>query len=292
MDDEIVSHAEKAASITIVLLVILGVVQVILGEGIAKSVALTANGIDCIGDGFVSAIVWAGLKFFRKSADDKFHYGYYKFENLASVAAAAVMLLLASYISYRAYMQLTNPHEIHLPLTGAVIALTAAVIAWSIGIYKFVKGKKLQLKSLKLDAVNTLKDGTASFLAVVALVLSARGYPVADAVVGFVIAAIIVSIGFTTIREASYMLVDACDAECLIKRVHIQSMAEELPAVKSAHIVRLRRTGPVLQGEIEIEVPPTMSVHDAHELRSTIQRMMKDRFSDIERLTVIVLPHE
>ncbi|MBU7026696.1 MAG: cation transporter [Theionarchaea archaeon] len=292
MDDARVDNVEKAAGITIVLLVILGVTQVVLGEGIAKSVALTANGIDCIGDGFVSAIVWAGLKFFRKSADDKFHYGYFKMENLASAAAAVVMLLLASYIGYRAYMQLTNPHEIYLPFVGAAVALIAAVIAWGIGLYKFVKGRKLQLDSLRLDAVNTLKDGTASFLAVVALILSAKGYPIADAVVGFIIAAIIASIGFTTIKEAGFMLVDACDAECFIKRIHIQSMVEELPSVESAHVVRLRRTGPVIQGEIEIEVSDTMSVHKAHELRLTIQRMVKDQFSDVERLTVVAVPYK
>ena len=91
MDSTAVGSAEKAAGITIVLLMGLGAIQVIIGEGVAESVALTANGIDCIGDGFVSAVVWVGLKFFKKSADSKFHYGYYKIETLASVAAAVVM---------------------------------------------------------------------------------------------------------------------------------------------------------------------------------------------------------
>ena len=291
MDDHgAIETAEKAAGATIILLMGLGAVQVILGEGVAKSVALTANGIDCIGDGFVSAVVWAGLKFFRRSPDSKFHYGYYKIENLASVVAAGVMMLLAAYISYRAYMQFTNPHDIHVPLVGAVIAFIAALVAWGIGIHKYVKGKKLGLNSLKLDAVNTLKDGTASFLAVVALVLSAKGYPVADAIVGFIIAAIIVSIGFATIKEAGYMLVDACDAECFLKGEEIRSMAQSLKAVASAHVIRLRWTGPVIQGEVEIEVPEDMRVGEADELRAAIQQMVKDRFPNVERLTVVAVP--
>ncbi len=293
MDDHgAIETAEKAAGATIILLMGLGAVQVILGEGVAKSVALTANGIDCIGDGFVSAVVWAGLKFFRRSPDSKFHYGYYKIENLASVVAAGVMMLLAAYISYRAYMQFTNPHDIQVPLVGAVIALIAALVAWGIGIHKYVKGKKSGLNSLKLDAVNTLKDGTASFLAVVALALSARGYPIADAIVGFIIAAIIVSIGFATIKEAGYMLVDACDAECFLKGEEIRSMAQSLKAVASAHVIRLRWTGPVIQGEVEIEVPEDMRVGEADELRETIQQMVKDRFPNVERLTVVAVPQK
>lgn len=287
-----VYQAEKAAGITIVLLMGLGIIQVILGETVTKSVALTANGIDCIGDGFVSFIVWAGLRIVKRDPDSKFHYGYYKIENLASVAAAAVMIVLAGYISYRAYMQFINPHEILIPSVGAVIALIAALVAWGIGLHKYIKGRKLGLSSLKLDAVNTIKDGTASFLVVVALVLSARGYPIADAVAGFIIAAIIVSIGFATIKEASYVLVDACDTECFDKRQVIQMMAEEIPKVKSAHVVRLRRSGPVLQGEIEIGVLPYMSVKEAHKLRMKIKKKVQDQFPDVEWLTIAAVPHK
>jgi cation diffusion facilitator family transporter len=292
MDSTTVGSAEKAAGITIVLLVGLGAVQVIIGEGVAESVALTANGIDCIGDGFVSAVVWVGLKFFKKSADSKFHYGYYKIETLASVAAAVVMMLLAAYIGYRSYMQFVNPHEIYVPFIGAAVALIAAFTAWGIGIQKFIRGKKLGLDSVKLDALNTIKDGTSSFLAVVALIISAQGYPIADAVVGFIIAGIIVSIGVTTIKEAGYMLVDACDSECFITRLEIQSLAEQLTGVESAYIVRLRRTGPVIQGEIEIGVCEDMSVGEAHTLGLTIQTSVKEKFSDVERLTVVAVPHK
>jgi cation diffusion facilitator family transporter len=292
MNEAAIHNAERAAGITIVVLMGLGVVQIVLGEGLARSVALTANGIDCIGDGFVSAVVWVGLKFFKKSADEKFHYGYYKLENLASIAAAAVMMVLAAYISYRAYMQFVNPHEIHAPFAGAAVALLAAVVAWGIGIHKFVKGRKLRLDSLKLDAINTVKDGTASFLAVCALVLSARGYPIADAIVGFIIAAIIVSIGVITIKEASYMLVDACDAECFLEAQKIRSIAEDLKAVESAHIIKLRRTGPVIQGEIEIEVQGDMSVWEVNTLRVMIQNRVKEEFSDVEHLTVVAIPYK
>jgi len=289
-DSAAIDNAEKAAGATIILLMGLGIVQVILGEGVAKSVALTANGIDCMGDGFVSAVVWVGLKFFRRSPDSKFHYGYYKLENLASVAAAGVMMVLAAFISFRAYNQLINPHDIYLPFIGALVALVAAVSAWGIGLLKYIKGRNLGLSSLKLDAVNTLKDGTASFLAVIALVLSAQGYVVADAIAGFIIAAIIVSIGFATIKEAGYMLVDACDTECFFKGEEIRSLAQSLPAVESAHFIRLRWTGPVIQGEIEIEVVENMTVREADNLRLKIQEMVKTQFPNVERLTVIAVP--
>lgn len=287
---DLVKNADRLAGITTVTLIILGIIQIILGETISKSVALTANGIDCIGDGFVSAVVWVGLRFFKKPADNKFHFGYFKMENLASIGAAIVMIALAIYIVFRSYMQYIDPHEVKLPLLGAVVAFIAAVIAIGLGIYKYVKGKKSKMGSVKLDAFNTVKDGIASGLTVVALLFASAGFYIADAIVGFIIAGIIVIIGFTAIKESSYTLVDACDGYCILQGDDVKRIAESVEGVISAHVVRLRRSGPVAQGEIEIKVASEMSVKELDEIRKKIQKLAREKYPDIERLTVTALP--
>lgn len=287
--DSSVTSAEKSTSITVLLLMGLGIIQIILGETSLKSVALTANGIDCVGDGFVSVVVWIGLKFVSRPADDKYHYGYYKFENIASMMAALVMFLLAGYIFYRSYIQFIDPREIEMPLLGIVIALIAAVIAWGIGFQKLSRGKKSNLKSLRLEAMNTLKDGTASFLTVVALIISALGYPISDAIVGFIIAGIIVSIGFAAIKESGYILVDACDLECLNKADQLKNIVEAIDTIQGANIVRLRRTGPVLQGEIEIYLPDDLPLHEVNKIVQIIKERAKKEYPDIDRLSIIPL---
>ena len=175
MTETLVEKADKLAGYTTFILIILGIIQIIYGEYFSKSIALTANGIDCIGDGFVSAVVWIGLMFFKKPADKRFHYGYYKMENLASGIAAVVMIGLAIYIAYRSYFQLIDPHPVETPLVGAILAFIAAIIALGLGIYKYRKSKKSKMGSVKLEAFNTIKDGTASGLTVIALILSSQG---------------------------------------------------------------------------------------------------------------------
>ena len=286
----LVKNADKLAGITTFALILLGIIQIILGETISKSVALTANGIDCIGDGFVSAVVWIGLKFYKKPADHKFHFGYYKMENLASIGAAVVMIALAIYIVIRSYLQFIDPHPVKLPILGAIVAFIAALIAIGLGVYKYLKGKKSKMSSVKLDAFNTIKDGIASGLTVVALILASFGFFIADAIVGFIIAGIIVSIGFAAIKESSYTLVDACDGYCILQGSEIKKIAESVEGVESAHVVRLRRSGPVAQGEIEIKVSADMSVKELGEISKKIKKLAKERFPDIEHLTVTAIP--
>ncbi|HIH00384.1 MAG TPA: cation transporter [Thermoplasmata archaeon] len=290
--ESLVNRTEKVALITTVSLVCLGIIQIILGETTSRSVSLIANGFDCIGDGFVSGIVWGGLRFFKKPADQRFHFGYYKLENLASIAATIVMFLLAGYISYRSYNQLVNPEPVQLPLIGAFIAFLAGLIAISLGAYKIFRCRAEGMSSVKLDAFNTIKDGTTSFLTVVALILSSSGYTIADSIIGFIIAGLIVSIGFAAIKEAGYMLVDACDGDCLMYSVLIKTYAERVHGVKAAQVVRLRRTGPVIQGELEIMVPGEMTVSELNQIQTEIIKISTQKISELERLTITVLPFE
>jgi cation diffusion facilitator family transporter len=290
--DSAVNRAETIAAVTTVSLVGLGILQIILGETISRSVALTANGIDCIGDGFISGIVWAGLRFFKKPADQRFHFGYYKIENLASIAATILMFLLAGYIILRSYNQLVNPQLVQLPFIGVIVAFTAALVAIGLGVYKIIKAKHTNLSSVKLDAFNTIKDGTTSFLTVVALLLSSFGYTIADSLIGFIIAGIIVSIGFAAIKEAGYMLVDACDGDCLMYGLLIKTYAERVKGVQAAQVVRLRRTGPVIQGELEITVPGEMSVLELNKIQTEIIRVSTEKISELERLTITAVPLE
>lgn len=285
-----VSKSDTPAGYTALILIALGIVQVIFGEFFSESVALVANGIDCIGDGFVSATVWAGLLYFKRPADDRFHFGYYKLENLASIAAAIVMFILAGYIVFRSYQQLVNPHPVTLPAIGVALALTAAAVALGLGLYKHRAGQHSRLASARLEAYNTIKDGGASALTVVALLLSTAGFPIADALVGFAIAAAIVSIGYISIREASAMLVDACDSHCLLQSQTIRRITRDIDGIIDARFIRLRRSGPVLQGELDIEVPPDMSIAGVYDIRQRILARAREEIPQLERLTITAHP--
>jgi cation diffusion facilitator family transporter len=290
MNESRFKQPEFLAGFTAFILILLGVIQIVFGEFFSNSVALTANGIDCIGDGFVSATVYAGLRIYQRPADDRFHFGYFKIENLASIAAAIVMMILAGYIVFRSYNQLINPHPIKLPLIGIELALIAAIIALFIGWYKKYKVKSEHLGSVKLESFNTIKDGVASGLTVVALILSYAGFASADAIVGFIIAGIIVSIGFIAIKESSYMLVDACDKDCVLQGDLIKRITRNIKEIKEAHLVRLRRTGPYLQGEIEIKVNSDMSMERFFQIREQITADAKNRIPELHHLTVIAQP--
>lgn len=270
---------------TTIVLMGFGIAQIMIGQFISFSVVLVANGIDCMGDGFVSGIVWVGLRFVKKPANKKFSFGYYKFENLASLAAAIVMFILATYIIVRSYYALVSPQPVQVPLLGAVIAGVSAVVALSLGFVKMRSSKRSLLGSARLDAVNTIKDGTTSTLTVLTLYLESVGYNF-DPYVGFILAGIIYFVGIAAIKESGLVLLDACDGECLDLGMVLRRIALNIPGVKEAHVVRLRRTGPVFFGEVEVSVSRSMTVEEFEAIRAQITEQTKEKMPEIEHLAI------
>ena len=209
-------------------------------------------------------------------------------ENFASGVAAIVMIGLAIYIVIRSYLQLTDPQPIETSYIGIAVAFFAAIVALGLGVYKVRKNKKTNMSSVKLEAMNTIKDGVASGITVIALILASQGIWIADGIAGLIIAGIIVTIGFASIKESSYMLIDACDGECIDRRGSIKQIAEEHKDVQCAHVVRLRRSGPVFQGEMEIEVSEEMTIKEFNSIKKQIEQHIKQVFPEVERMGITV----
>ncbi|MBS3778623.1 MAG: hypothetical protein KGY50_04985, partial [Candidatus Thermoplasmatota archaeon] len=132
----------------------------------------------------------------------------------------------------------------------------------------------------------------ASGLTVVSLIAASFGFIIADAIAGFIIAGIIVSIGIVAIKESSYMLIDACDNDCIIQGDLIRRITKNINEIKEAHLIRLRRTGPVLQGELEIIVPGDMTISRLYEIKEQIISEAKHKIPELDRLSIVAHPDD
>jgi divalent metal cation (Fe/Co/Zn/Cd) transporter len=112
----------------------------------------------------ISFIVFMGLVFAGRPPDKKFHIGYYKVESFASLIAAIGMIVIGSIILYQssASLLLQHRHEIHQPLLTMIVLAAASVISLYRAIQMRTIANKHNLLSLRTDAKNSIKDGSAS----------------------------------------------------------------------------------------------------------------------------------
>jgi cation diffusion facilitator family transporter len=274
---------QRIAKISVVTLISIGVAELVTGY-ISGSVVATADGIDSISDATISFIVLLGLRIAHRPPDKKFHFGYHKVESFAALMAAIGMVIIGAVIFYHSYQSLVEPHEIKQPILTMVVLAAAGAISLHRAFQMRVIANKYNLLSLKTDARNSIKDGSASvvgFLSV--LVASQFGILQADAIGD------IFSVSYISLKRSSLILVDAWENPRiteLVKKTVEEKFNYEKIRVRS---VLLRSSGIVAQAEVHMEVDGNKPLADVEMLSLEIEMEIRSKIPNIERVSVV--PH-
>ena len=276
------------ASKSFAVLVLVGIVEVVVGV-FSASVALIADGVHSFSDAAVSLIVWLGLRLSRKAADGKFHFGYYRVETFSSMAAAAIMAVLGAIILYESYQVLIYARQIVNSEIAMTVALAATVIATIMSVFKRRAAKKFDSLALKADAFNSVKDFLTSFTAFVGIALSHYlDIAQTDSIASIIIAFFIFAVSYYIIKEASLVLMDACQCTDIIQ--DIEKVARSVSQVRDVHDVRLRKIGPYVMGDMRVEVDGRMTVEEAHKIKTEIEEKVRQEFDEVAEIKVRVEP--
>lgn len=275
MDKSLVFRdAQRAAWISIWTLVGIGIAEVAV-SAYSGSLTLFADGLDSMADALVSFIVWFGIKMLQKPRSTLFHFGYAKIESFAAFVAAVVIAILGGFIVYNAYERLLNPVEV----TNPEITMITLVAAGSISLHRAFKvrnvARKYDLMSLNLDAKNSIKDGTASFVGFGSILAGYFGIPYMDSIGGILIAGYIFFMAYTAFKESTLVLVDA------VRNPELQQqIANHLENKFNVRIekILLRPVGREFSAQVHVELDRTMTLENAHEILSKIRKSVLEDF--------------
>ena len=260
----------------------LGVIEIVSGL-FSGSIGLVADGIDSLSDALVSSLVWLGLRLSRRSADERFHFGYYKIESFVSFVGGIALLGVAAAVFYRSYEVFLNPTPLAIP----TLALAVLLAAGTVSLYRAFQMRRVarahNLASLRLVANNAIKDGISSFVVFFAVLASSLGFHQMDAVGGMAVAGFIVVIALVAIKESSLVLVDAYHNPELVDE--ITAIVEHEAGVKVEDVL-LRRAGPYVQSEIHIAVDGSLTVEQLDEAKLRIVNGVKEKCEGVSRVLV------
>ncbi|HKG31764.1 MAG TPA: cation diffusion facilitator family transporter [Nitrososphaeraceae archaeon] len=280
---------QKIARISVITLIGIGIIELIMGH-FSGSVVATADGIDSLSDAMISFIVLLGLRIAHRPADKKFHFGYRKVESFAALMAAIGMVIIGSIILYHSYDALVNPREINQPILTMVVLAAAAAISLHRAFQMRLIANKYDLLSLKTDAKNSIKDGSASVIGFFSILIATQfGFLQMDAIGGMIIAGYIFSVSYISLKQSSLILVDAWQnpkVTELVKRIVEERFKHEQIKVRS---VLLRSTGMVAQAEVHMEVDGNKPLTDVELLSIEIEMAIRSKIPTMERVSVI--PH-
>jgi divalent metal cation (Fe/Co/Zn/Cd) transporter len=146
--------------------------------------------------------------------------------------------------------------------------------------------KKYGLLSLRIDANNSIKDGTSSFV-VFANVLGATilGIHELDAVAGMIISIYIFAVAYVAIKESSLTLLDACESPEMTRELAVALQTVE--GVRAISSIRLRPSGPYLSGIISVLVDESLTVARTEQIRKRMLEIVRTIVEPIDEVTVV-----
>ncbi|MGQ0377326.1 MAG: cation diffusion facilitator family transporter [Nitrososphaerota archaeon] len=279
---KIFADARRAAWISVWTLFGIGIAEVLISL-YTESLTLLADGLDSMADSLVAFIVWFGIKMLHKQRNKLFHFGYAKIESFTAFVAAIIIAILGIFIIYHAYERIIHPVETIHPEITMVTLLAAGSISLHRAFMVRRVAKKYNLTSLNLDAKNSIKDGSASFVGFASVLAGYFGIPYMDSVGGIIIAIYIFFMSYTAIRESTLVLLDAVKNPELQDKI-IRFVEEKFKI--SVENVLLRPMGHTLSIQIHVLLDKTMTLDKVNNIVNSLQKGIAEKF-DAEEIVVI-----
>ena len=242
-----------------------------------------ADAVHSLSD-FVSDIVTIfGIRMAVKPVDDTHDYGHGKFETLAIVGIAVILLVVSFFILRSGVEEIIDQFRGEIPEGPGWITfyITLGSIAIKEILYRvtYRKGKKLQSQALIANAWHHRSDSLSSVAALIgiagALFFGPR-WRVLDPIAALVVAALILSVAFKLIFGSIKELVETSLDEETEKQ--IVEIIHTVEGVEMSHKLRTRKVGNTFAMDIHIHVDGDMTVRESHGIANMVEQTLQEHF--------------
>jgi len=264
--------------------VLLAVVKLVVGF-LYSSIALISDGVHSLSDVITSVAGYFGIKVASKPPDKDHPFGHSRFEPLVAFLIGEALLLVAYEIGRDSLMRLLHGESIEV--NGIMLGVTLLSILAKEAMFRYSVyiGRKLNSQILIADAYHHRSDVLSSVAVLIGLVLQRFGFSRGDALAGLVVAVFLVKVSFEIILENVGYLTGKAPSFEICEEIKRRAMS--VPNVLGIHDLRAHYVGSRLHVELHVEVPPDLSLKEAHDVSEEVKRKIEE-IPEVDRVFVHV----
>lgn len=257
----------------------------------AHSGAMVSDAVHSASDVFSSIIVIIGVKISSKDSDKDHPYGHERFESVAAIVLAIILLISGLFIGHTAVEKLISGSTQDVTVPG-ILALAAAIfsIISKEAMYWYTRfyAKRLDSGALMADAWHHRSDALSSVGALIGIAGARVGFPLLDTIASLVICLFIVKAAYDIFKDAIQKLVDcSCDEET---EREIVECALQQDGVLGVDLIHTRIFGNKIYVDIEISADGKISLDESHEIANRVHNAIEDKFVKVKHIMVYVNP--
>lgn len=235
--------------------------------------SLADSGLDVLASLFtLAAVIYASVP-----PDEEHRHGHGKAEGFAGIIQAMFVAVAATLVAIEAVQHIQQPREV--TESGLAIGVMVASILLTIGLV-WIQGvaiRKTNSVATDGDRAHYLADLGAN-LAVIGGVMVGGLFkvPFADPIIGICIAAWLI---WTALQVANKGLAQLLDEELATEaRSRIKELATRDGTLLDIHALRTRASGPYVHIQFHADLPPDISLVEAHKRMVAAEQAILEEF--------------
>jgi cation diffusion facilitator family transporter len=257
----------------------------------ASSTATVSDGIESAGDVLASGLVLLGLIIAAKPPDRDHPYGHGRLETLSALAVGMLLVATGALIAFES-LHLTHDAS-PTPASYAVWPLVVSIAIKSVmSATKWRYGRKIQSSGLIADAWNDTVDilsGATALLGLGLTLIAPDKFSSADRIGGSAVGIIVIFVGIRVVHDTAMQLMDTMpDPEAMDR---IRTVGLTVPGVLGIEKCFARKTGLKWHVDLHLDVDPSMSVYDSHEIATQVREKIRSEVDWVADVLVHVEPH-
>lgn len=274
--------------------VVLAVAKLVAGI-VGRSAAMTADAIHSFSDLVSDVIVLVMVKVASRGNDKDHEYGHGKFETLATVAVALLLLAVGGKMLADGVSRIAGFFRGEQMVVPGMIAFWAALVSIAVkeALYQWTAyvGRKFDSPAVVTNAWHHRSDALSSVGSAVGIALASLlggKWAIMDSVVACAISIFIIRIGVKMALPALRELTEASLPE--ETENEIREVILSVDGVLDVHAMKTRKAGPDIIIESHIVVDPEMTVFQAHLLTEYAEDRLRERFGQKTQISLHVEP--
>ncbi len=278
-------------SIGNILLMIFKFIAGLLGH----SSAMIADAFHSLSDLVTDVVVLLFVKISSKPQDENHKYGHGKFETIATFLIGLALIAVAIGIIVSGCQQFVlwlNGGDIPAPepiaLWAALVSIVTKEILFRITLRK---GRQIDSQVMIANAWHHRSDALSSIGATIGIggaILLGDRWTVLDPLMGIVVGTMLIKVAVDLLRNSVDELTEA--ALPPEKEQEIIAVILSHPEVCEPHNLRTRRIGNRIAIEAHIRMNGNLTLNEAHERTSEIEKDLRDHFGKNALITLHVEP--
>lgn len=250
--------------------------KLVIGK-LAASTSITADGLNNLSDAASSIVTLLGFKLAEKPADKEHPYGHARFEYLASLVVAAMILVIGFELAKTSVLKLIHPASIEFSMLMIIVLIGSILVKlWMMFFYRKM-GDKIQSNTLFAAAADSRNDvlTTAAVLAAT-VVEHISGWKI-DGLMGGLVSVFIIVSGISLAKDTiSPLLGEGANTGL---REQLIGYISSCPLVLGCHDLLVHDYGPGRQyASIHVEIDKKIDPMVCHDEIDRIERECLNRF--------------